>query len=71
MWVAKLILYSKNFGLRKTITFKYVVFITEVLEYKASLNRRNEFACVAMCSLVMSLCSHDLLMTSLNAITIH
>ena len=46
-------------------------FITKVLEYKAGLNRRIKFACVAMCSLVMSLCSRDLLVTSLRAITIH
>ena len=26
------------------------------------------FVCIAMCSLVMSLCSHDLLMTSLSTI---
>ena len=36
-------------------------FITEVLEYKAGLNKRIKFVCVAMCSLVMSLCSRDLL----------
>ena len=46
-------------------------FITKVLEYKAGLNRRIKFACVAMCSLVMSLCSRDLLVTSLRTITIH
>ena len=38
-------------------------FITEVLEYKAG---RIKFVCVAMCSLVMSLCSRDLHVTSLN-----
>ena len=41
-------------------------FITEVLEYKAGLKRRIKFVCVAMCSLVMSLCSCDLHVTSLN-----
>ena len=29
------------------------------------------FVCVAMCSLVMSVCSRDLHMMSLNTITIH
>ena len=40
-------------------------FITKVLKYKASLIKGIKFVCVAMCSLVMSLCSCDLLMTSL------
>ena len=43
---------------RNTIILKG--FITKVPE----LNQRNKFVCVAMCSLVMSLCSH-------NVITIH
>ena len=38
-------------------------FITKVLDYKASLKGRIKFVCVAMCSLVMSLCSCDLHMT--------
>ena len=46
-------------------TFKS--FITKVLK----VNRRIKFVCIAMCSLVMSLCSCDLLMTSLRTITIH
>ena len=46
-------------------------FITKVLEYKAGLNRRIKFVCIAMCSLVMSLCSCDLHVMSLNNITIH
>ena len=33
---------------------------------KAGLQGRIKFVCVAMCSLVMSLCSRDLHMTSLN-----
>ena len=41
-------------------------FITEVLEYKLGLKGRIKFVCVAMCSLVMSLCSCDLHVTSLN-----
>ena len=41
-------------------------FITKVLEYKAGLKGKIKFVCVAMCSLVMSLCSHDLHVTSLN-----
>ena len=41
-------------------------FITKVLEYKAGLKGRIKFVCVAMCSLVMNLCSHDLHVTSLN-----
>ena len=41
-------------------------FITKVLEYKAGLKGRIKFVCIAMCSLVMSLCSHDLHVTSLN-----
>ena len=36
-------------------------FITRVLEYKAILNRQTKFVCVAMCSLVMSLCSCDVI----------
>ena len=35
-------------------------FITKVLEYKVGLKGRIKFVCVAMCSLVMSLCSRDL-----------
>ena len=42
-----------------------------VLEYKAGLNERIKFVCVAMRSLVMSLCSHDLPVMSLITITIH
>ena len=41
-------------------------FITKVLEYKVGLKGRIKFECVAICSLVMSLCSHDLRVTSLN-----
>ena len=41
-------------------------FITKVLEYKAGLNRRIKFVCIAMCSLVMSLCSRVLQVMSLN-----
>ena len=41
-------------------------FINKVLEYKAGLKGRIKFICVAMCSLVMSLCSHDLHVMSLN-----
>ena len=41
-------------------------FITEVLEYIAGLKGRIKFVCVAMCSFVMSLCSRDLHMMSLN-----
>ena len=33
-------------------------------------SRRIKFVCIAMCSLVMSLCSRDLHMKSLNNITI-
>ena len=35
-------------------------FITKVLEYKAGLNTIIKSVCVAICSLVMSLYSHDL-----------
>ena len=38
-------------------------FITKVLEYKMGLKGRIKFVCVAMCSLVMSLCSRDLHVT--------
>ena len=41
-------------------------FITEVLEFKVGLKGRIKFVCVAMCSLVMSLCSRDLHATSLD-----
>ena len=37
--------------------------ITNVLEYKAALNLKFKCVCVAMCSLVMSPFSHDLLIT--------
>ena len=40
--------------------------ITKVLKYKAGLKGRVKFACVAMCSLVLSLCLRDLHVTSLN-----
>ena len=43
-------------------------FITKVLEYEAGLNRRIKFVCIAMCSLVMSLCSRDLHVTSYNTL---
>ena len=43
-------------------------FNTKVVEYKAGLKGRIKFVCVAMCSLVMSLCSRDLNVTSLNTI---
>ena len=43
-------------------------FVTKVLEFKLGLNRRIKFVCVAMCSLVMNLCSRDLHVTSLNNI---
>ena len=32
-----------------------------LLEYRDGLNKRNKFVCVAMCSLVMSLCPHDII----------
>ena len=32
------------------------------------LNSKIIFVCIAVCSLVISLCSHDLLMTSLSTI---
>ena len=38
---------------------------------KAGLNKRIKFVCIAMCSLVMSLCSRDLHVMSLIAITIY
>ena len=41
-------------------------FITKVLECKAGLKGRIKFVCIAMCSLVMTLCSRDLHVTSLN-----
>ena len=41
-------------------------FVTKVPEYKAGLKRRIKFVCIAMCSLVMSLCSRDLHVMSLN-----
>ena len=52
-------------------SFKSGHFITKILECKVGLNRRIKFACVAMCSLVMSLCSRDLLVMSLRTIIIH
>ena len=54
-----------------TIYYFQKVLSLKVLEYKVGLNRRIKFACIAMCSLVMSLCSRDLLVTSLMTITIH
>ena len=41
------------------------VFINKVLEYTAGSNKRTKFVSIAMCSLVMSVCSYDLLVTSL------
>ena len=38
---------------------------------KLGLNRRIKFVCIAMCSLVMNLCLHDLHVTSLNNIEIN
>ena len=46
-------------------------FITKVLEYKAGLKGRIKFVCVAMCSLVMSLCSRELHVMSLNNNTLN
>ena len=46
-------------------------FISKVLEHKAGLITRIKFICIAMCSVVMNLCSRDLLVMSLRTITIH
>ena len=43
---------------QRRAVFAKASFITKVLEHKA------EFACIAMCPLVMSLCSHNLLVMS-------
>ena len=43
-------------------------FITKILEYKAGLNRRIKFVCVAMCSLMMSLCSRDVIKLYYNTL---
>ena len=48
-----------------------ITFINKVLEYTAGSNKRTKFISIAMCSLVMSLCSHDLLVAPLNTITVH
>ena len=58
MRVAKLIKQDWPIVLQKQL---YATFKTEVLEYKAGLNGRIKFVCVAMCSLVMSLCSRDVI----------
>ena len=73
MRVAKLIAYSVTIGILAQNNFLLLLkhFVTKVLEYKAGLNRRIKYVCIAMCSLVMSLCSRNLYMTSLNNITIH
>ena len=52
----------------RAVPYFYKSFITKVLKYKAGLNRRIKFVWVAMCYLVMSLCSCDLLVMSLNTI---
>ena len=65
MQVVKLIkedCYSKNFGIKQKVLS---------LKYTGVISRRNKFICVAMCSLMMSLCSRDLLVMSLSIITIH
>ena len=49
----------------------HILSLKYVLEYKAGLNSRIKFVCVTMCSLVMSVCSRDLHVMSLNTITIH
>ena len=62
MQVAKLIKQdwpNKNFGSKQLLKY----FITTVLEYKAGLNTRSKFVCIAICSLMMSLCSRDLGLT--------
>ena len=59
--------YSKNFSIKQL----HKSIITKILEYKACLNRRIKFVCIAMCSLVMSLCSCDLLVTSFLTYTHH
>ena len=61
--------YSVTEFQHKTTLYYFQKFITKVLEYKAGLNRRIKFPCVAMCSLVMSLCSHDLLVTLFSGLT--
>ena len=68
MWIVKLtkqdwpMCCNKNFDSKQLYaTLKH--FITKVLKYKVG---RIKFVCIAMCSLVMSLCSHDLYVTSLN-----
>ena len=53
------------------LQFKITSFINKVLEYTAGSNKRTKFINIAMCSLVMSLCSHDLLVAPLNTITVH
>ena len=72
VWVVELMkedwpIVLQNFGLKQLYT-TIKSFITKVLEYKYGLNKRIKFVCVAMCSLVMSLCSCDLSMTSLITI---
>ena len=51
---------SKNFGLKQEFWLSFKV-ITKVLEYKVSLKTEE----LAMCSLVMNLCSRDLIVMSL------
>ena len=42
-----------------------VIILTFYYEYKAGLNIKHKYVCIAMWLLVMSLCSHDFLMMSL------
>ena len=55
-----------NFILFLFLYTAFKSFVTQVLEPKAGLNRRIKFICVAKCSLVMNLCSCDLLVTPMH-----
>ena len=62
--------YSTSVAVRIS-TLCYVLLESFIIEVLAILNRRIKFVCIPMCSLVMSLCSHDLHVMSLHTITIH
>ena len=59
--------YSKNFDNNFILLLK--TFITKAQEYKVSLKQKFKNVCVAMHSLVMSLCSCAFFVTSLYILT--
>ena len=55
--------HMKNFDIKHLRTFKSFITKAYIIEYKAGLNKRINIVSIAtyMCSLVISLCSHDII----------